>query len=167
VSGDVEIPGVYEFELGTKLKEVVVEKGKASDVLAIQLGGATGRLLPASALDTSLSFETVLGAGAVTVFNRHRDIIDIIQRSAEFLADESCGKCFPCREGTKNISEIMAKFEKGNGKESDIKLLEELSRAMMIASSCGLGQAAPNLVMDGIQNFRAEFQNHIVAPVSI
>jgi NADH:ubiquinone oxidoreductase subunit F (NADH-binding) len=161
VAGDVEKPGVYEVELGTKLKEVVIELGKANDVKAIQIGGATGRLVTSSSLETPLSFETILGAGAITVYNNQRDIIDIIYRTAEFLADESCGKCFPCREGTKNVTEIMHKFEKGEGEESDMKLLQELSRTMSLASSCGLGQAASNVVMDGLQSFRDEFQQRI------
>jgi NADH:ubiquinone oxidoreductase subunit F (NADH-binding) len=167
VAGDVAKPGVYEVELGTKLREVVMDLGQANDVKAIQIGGATGRLVPSSSMETPLSFETILGAGAITVFNTSRDIIDIIYRTAEFLADESCGKCFPCREGTKNIFEIMNKFEKGQGEENDIKLLEELSRTMMLASSCGLGQAASNVVMDGLQHFRGEFQKRMKAAASV
>jgi NADH:ubiquinone oxidoreductase subunit F (NADH-binding) len=167
IAGDVAKPGVYEVELGTKLREVVMDLGQASDVKAIQIGGATGRLVPSSSLETPLSFETILGAGAITVFNNSRDIVDIIFRTAEFLADESCGKCFPCREGTKNILEIMLKFEKGQGEESDIKLLEDLSKTMILASSCGLGQAASNVVMDGLQYFRDEFQKRMKATVSV
>lgn len=163
LSGDVERPGVYELELGSPLRELVVDLGGAKNVKLVQIGGATGRILPASKLDTPLSFETVLGAGAVTVFNETRDVIDILYRTEEFLADESCGKCFPCREGTKNLADILGKFVRNEGRERDLKLLEELSSTMMLASSCGLGQAAPNPVLDSLQYFRGEFDSRIKA----
>ncbi len=163
VAGDVGNPGVYEVELGTKLSEVVTNLAKASDVKAIQLGGATGRIVPVTSMETPLSFETVLGAGAITVYNNKRDMVEMIAYSADFLADESCGKCFPCREGTKNIAHIMKKIEMDQGEEKDIKLLEEISRAMILSSSCGLGQAASNVVVDGLQYFKNDFEKHIKA----
>jgi NADH:ubiquinone oxidoreductase subunit F (NADH-binding) len=167
VAGDVEKPGVYEIELGTPLSEVVIAIGKAENVKAIQIGGATGRLVPASNINTPLSFETVLGAGAITVFNTSRDMVEMIYHSAEFLAEESCGKCFPCREGTKNILAILSRFLKNEGKQSDLSLLDQLARTMMLSSSCGLGQAAPNVVLDGLQYFKEEFLNRIKTPVPV
>jgi len=161
VAGDVSKPGVYEIELGTPLSEVVINLGKATNVKAIQIGGAAGRLVPGSNISTPLSFETVLGAGAITVFNSSRDMVEMITHSAEFLAEESCGKCFPCREGTKNILAILKRFLRNEGKHSDFDLLDKLSRTMMLASSCGLGQAAPNIVLDGLQYFKEEFLNRI------
>lgn len=160
VSGDVERPGVYEMVLGSSLRELVVDIAGARDTKLVQMG-STGRIIPAKNLDTPLSFEGVLGAGAVTVYDQRRDVVDIVYRTEEFLAEESCGKCFPCREGTKNISDIMGKFAKNQGKASDLKLIEELSKTMMLASSCGLGQAAPVPVLDGLQHFRSEFESHI------
>jgi len=160
VAGDVKKPGVYEMVLGSSLKELVVDLGGARDVKLVQMG-STGRIIPAKNLDTPLSFEGVLGAGAVTVYNQTRDIVDIVYRTEEFLAEESCGKCFPCREGTTNIAEIMGRFARHEGQEKDLRLIEELAKAMTLASSCGLGQAAPIPVLDGLLHFRSEFESRI------
>jgi NADH:ubiquinone oxidoreductase subunit F (NADH-binding) len=161
VSGDVGRPGVYELVLGSSLKELVEELARAEKVQAVQVGGATGRIIPGDMLDTPLSFETILGAGAITVFDKSRDMIDIVYRTMEFLAEESCGKCAPCREGTEAMVEILERFSKGEGLEKDITVLEELADTMMLASMCGLGQAAPIPVMDSLQHFRGVYDNRI------
>ncbi|MBI4304451.1 MAG: NADH-quinone oxidoreductase subunit F [Chloroflexi bacterium] len=161
VSGDVERPGVYELVLGSKLKELVVDLAGAKNVKAVQIGGATGKIVPGTMLDTPLSFETILGAGAVLVLDESRDVVDAVYRSVEFLAEESCGKCSPCREGTESLATILERFTRGEGTKNDIALLEELSRAMMYSSLCGLGQAAPIPVMDSLQHFRNEYENRI------
>jgi NADH:ubiquinone oxidoreductase subunit F (NADH-binding) len=161
VSGDVGKPGVYELVLGSSLKELVENLAGAKKVQAVQVGGATGRIIPADMLDTPLSFETILGAGAVTVFNESRDIIDIVYRTLEFLAEESCGKCAPCREGTEAMVEILERFSRGEGLEKDITVLGELADTMMLASMCGLGQAAPIPVMDSLKHFRDAYDNRI------
>jgi len=161
VSGDVGKPGVYELVLGSRLKELVEGLAGAEKVQAVQVGGATGRIIPYSMLDTPLSFETILGAGAVTVFNETRDIVDMVYRTMEFLAEESCGKCAPCREGTEAMVEILGRFSKGEGLEKDITVLEELADTMMLASMCGLGQAAPIPVMDSLKHFRGAYDQRI------
>jgi len=112
-------------------------------------------------IETPLSFETILGAGAITVFNESRDTIDIVYKTLEFLAEESCGKCSPCREGTEALVEIMGRFSRGEGESRDIEVLEQLSQAMMLSSLCGLGQAAPTPVMDSLQYFRDAYENRI------
>jgi len=161
VSGDVEKPGVYELVLGSQLRELVMDLALAKKVKMIQIGGATGRILPYTMIDTPLSFETTLGAGGVTVFDESRDTIDIVYRTMEFLAEESCGKCAPCREGTETMATILERFSRGEGMERDISLLEELSKAMMLSSLCGLGQAAPIPVIDSLQHFRNDYENRI------
>ncbi len=161
VSGDVKKPGVYELALGTRLKELVEDLALAKKVKVVQVGGTTGRIIPYSMIDTPLSFESILGAGAITVFDESRDIIDIVYKTMEFLAEESCGKCAPCREGTEVMVEILERFSRGEGVERDIRVLEELSNAMMLASLCGLGQAAPNPVMDSLQYFRSDYESRI------
>lgn len=161
VSGDVAKPGVYELVLGSQLRELVMDLALAKKVKMIQVGGATGRIIPEAMMDTPLSFETILGAGAITVFDESRDTIDIVYKSLEFLAEESCGKCSPCREGTEVMVETLERFVKGEGVERDIRLLEELSEAMTLSSLCGLGQAAPIPVMDSLQHFRHDYQNRI------
>ncbi len=161
VSGDVKKPGVYELVLGSRLKELVDDLALAKEVKLVQVGGATGRIIPYSMIDTPLSFETILGAGAVTVFDESRDIIDIVYKTIEFLAEECCGKCTPGRQGTEAMAEILWKFSQGEGLERDITVLQELSNTMMLSSLCGLGQAAPNPVTDSLQYFRNAYENRI------
>jgi len=161
VAGDVEKPGVYELALGSGLKELVMDLAQAKKVKMIQVGGATGRIIPYSMIDTPLSYETILGAGAITVLDESRDIVDAVYQTMKFLAEESCGKCAPCREGTEALVEIMKKFTRGEGSERDIRIMEELSNAMMLSAMCGLGQAAPIPVMDSLQYFRNEYENRI------
>lgn len=161
VSGDVDKPGVYELELGSTLRELVEDLAEARNIKAIQVGGATGRIIPFSMINTPLSFETILGAGAITVFDESRDILEIVYKTLEFLAEESCGKCVPCREGTTALVEIMNRILNGGGLRGDIVSLEELSRAMMLSSLCGLGQGAPNPIIDTLQYFRADYESRL------
>lgn len=157
LSGDVGRPGIYELPMGTPLRELVEELAQAKNVKAAQVGGASGKLIPKEKFDTPLAFETVLGAGAIIVFSKDRDIIPIVRRNIEFFVEESCGKCVPCREGTQAISDILRRFSSGQGTEEDLTILNELGIAMTLASLCGLGQAAPNSVLDSLQYFRNEY----------
>jgi NADH:ubiquinone oxidoreductase subunit F (NADH-binding) len=150
-------PGVYELVLGTPLRELVEDLALAPNVKMVQIGGATGRILPHRLMDTPLAFENVLGAGAVTVFDESRDVIDIVYRTMEFLADESCGKCTPCRQGTEVMVETLERFYRGKGSKKDIKALQDLSNTMMLTSLCGLGQAAPFAVLDTLEHFRDDY----------
>ena len=161
VSGDVAKPGVYELILGSKLRELVIDLAEAETVKMVQIGGPMGRIVPSTMLDPSLSFETILGAGGVIVYNESRDTIDIVLRTMEFLNKESCGKCSPCREGTEAMVKILQKFADGRGTPKDTGLLEELSSTMMLASLCGLGQAAPFPVIDSLQYFRHDYESRI------
>ncbi len=161
VSGDVKKPGVYELVLGNPLRELVEGLALAERVKMIQIGGATGRIIPYDMIDTPLSFEAMLGAGGVAVFNDSRDVVDIVHRTMEFLAEESCGKCSPCREGTEVMLEILERLSRGKGESRDLRILPELSEAMMLASLCGLGQAAPNPVMDTLRYFKGAYESQI------
>jgi NADH:ubiquinone oxidoreductase subunit F (NADH-binding) len=161
VSGDVEKPGVYELELGSKLSELVVDLASAKKIKMVQVGGATGRIIPKAMIETPLSYETILGSGAVTVYDESRDVIDVMYRNMEFLAEESCGKCIPCREGTEAMVEILGRLAKGEGLKEDIEVLEDLSNVMMLSSLCGLGQAASVPVLDTLSSFRSEYENRI------
>jgi len=161
VSGDVQKPGVYELVMGSHLRELVEELALAEDIKMIQVGGATGRIIPYGMIDTPLAFETILGAGAIIVFDRSRDVIDIVYRTMEFLTEESCGKCTPCRQGTEVVMEILERFYRGEGLKKDIKDLEDLSSVMVLSSLCGLGQAAPNAVTDSLQYFRDAYESRI------
>ena len=161
VSGDVQRPGVYEVVMGSSLSEVVTELAGATEIKMVQVGGATGGIVPASMIETPLSYETVLGSGAITVFDNTRDVIDFVYRTMEFLSEESCGKCAPCREGTEVMVEILERLAKGEGVHEDIGVLEELSSVMMLSSLCGLGQSAPIPVLDTLKYFRNDYENRI------
>ena len=160
VAGDVERPGVYELPMGTPLRHLLDLAG-AHDVKLVQVGGATGRVLPASRLDTPLAFESILGSGGITVQNSTRDVIDFAYRCVEFLNEESCGLCTPCREGTEVMMEVFTRFARGDAAGEDIATLEQLSQVMMDASLCGLGQAAPIPVIDTLTYFRHEYETRI------
>ncbi len=161
VSGDVERPGVYEMELGCSLREVVIDLAGAKDIRWVQVGGSTGAIVPGEMLDATLSYETVLGSGSVMVFNHSRDVIDFVYRTMEFLNEESCGKCAPCREGTEVMVEILGRLANGEGVAGDLESLEELSKTMKLSSLCGLGQTAPVPVLDTLNYFRKEYENRI------
>jgi NADH:ubiquinone oxidoreductase subunit F (NADH-binding) len=160
VSGDVERPGVYELVLGSRLRELMDLSG-AGNVKLVQVGGATGGIVPYSMVSTPLSYETVLGSGAITVLDQSRDVIDFVYRTVEFLSEESCGKCAPCREGTEVMMEIFGRLAKGEGVEKDMEVLEELSNVMMASSLCGLGQSAPVPVLDTLKYFRNEYETRV------
>lgn len=161
VSGDVERPGVYELEMGSSLKELVLDLAGARDVKMVQVGGATGRILPSTKLDIPLAFEEILGSGAVMVFDESRDVIEAIYRTMEFLEEECCGKCALGREGTEVMVEILGRLSKGEGTWEDVGKLEDLSQVMMLSSLCGLGQGAPVPVLDSLKYFGKEYENRI------
>jgi NADH:ubiquinone oxidoreductase subunit F (NADH-binding) len=161
VSGDVDRPGVYEVLMGTRLGELVRDLAGARDIKAVQVGGASGRILPETLLDTPLCFEQVLGSGAVMVFNQSRGIIELVRQNMEFFNDESCGKCTPCREGTEVMMEIFDRLTRGEGRTGDISALEDLSSAMRLAPFCGLGQSVSIPVLDSLKYFKAEYDHRL------
>jgi NADH-quinone oxidoreductase subunit F len=161
VSGDVARAGVYELMMGSQLKELVVELGGAENIKMVQVGGAGGRIVPAQMIDMPLCYETILGSGGITVFDESRCVIDIVHRDLEFFADESCGKCTPCREGTEAMVEILGRLSRGDGVERDVEFLEVLSQVMMSSSLCGLGQGAAVPVQDSLRYFRHEYKDRI------
>ena len=163
VSGDITNPGVYEMVLGSPLRELVEELAGAKDTKLVQIGGATGRIIPYQMIDTALAFENYLGAGAITVYNSSRDVLDIVFRTLEFLVEESCGKCTPCRQGTQVMVETLERFCKGEGQRRDIGNLGILADAMAQSSLCGLGQAAPFAVVDTLKYFGEEYEDKIHA----
>ena len=161
VSGDVSKPGVYELEMGSCLRELVVDLAGAYDIKAVQVGGSTGSIIPGHMIDIPLSHETCLGSGAVVVFNSKRDIIDVVHNNMHFLNEESCGKCTPCREGTEVMMEILDRLRRIEGVEGDVNALEDLAQTMALTSLCGLGQAAAVPVLDSLKYFREEYVDRI------
>ncbi len=161
VSGDVENPGVYELVLGSPLEELVCKLAGARNVKMVQVGGVTGGIIPYAMISTPLAYESVLGSGAVMVFDESRDVLSFVYRTMEFLAEESCGKCTPCREGTEAMLQIFSRLAGGDGSQEDIQALEDLSVTMTLSSLCGLGQAASIPVLDTLKYFRNEYEARI------
>ncbi len=137
------------------------------ELKAIQTGGPSGGCLPAKYLDTPIDYESlakagsIMGSGGMIVIDETACMVDIAKFFLEFTQDESCGKCTPCREGTKRMFEILTRITEGKGKPGDIEKLERLGNMTKKASLCGLGQSAPNPVLSTILNFREEYEEHI------
>ena len=161
ISGDVGRAGVCEYEMGSRLDELVVGWAESRDIKMVQVGGATGAVVPAAKLATPLAYETVLGSGAIMVLGRQRDTLDFVAQTVEFLAEESCGKCTPCREGTEVLLEILERLAAGDGHPGDLRTLERLASVMALSSLCGLGQAAAVPVMDTLKHFRGDYEARV------
>ncbi len=171
LSGKVKNTGLVEIPMGMPLREIVygigggIEGDKA--LKAIQVGGPSGGLIPASMIDMGLDYEnlskvgSIIGSGGMVVFDEEDCIVSVTRFFIEFLQKESCGKCTPCRIGTKRMLEILTKITEGKGEDSDLKTLERLSSVMASASLCGLGRTAPNPVITGLNHFIDEYLSHI------
>jgi NADH-quinone oxidoreductase subunit F len=167
LSGDVNKPGLYEVPFGVTLRHVIenLAGGMRSEhpLQAILIGGAAGAMADPSQLDVSLSFEALrkeglpLGSGVITVFDETRDLRDVLLRLANFFAEESCGKCFPCQLGTQRQLEIMKRIAKRNVKNSDINDLEDIIVTMTDSSLCGLGQTAGSAIGSVIKKWPSLF----------
>ena len=171
LAGDVVRTGLIEVPLGITLGEVVFEiAGGIKDgkkFKAIQTGGPMGGCIPEHLLETPMDYESlgavgsIMGSGGLVVMDEGTCMVDIARFFIEFTQDESCGKCVPCRIGTRRILEILERICAGEGEEGDIERLESLSRYIVAGSLCGLGQGAPNPVLTTIKHFRDEYEAHI------
>jgi len=169
--GAVRYPGLVEVEMGATFREIIFDIGGGirggRALKAIQIGGPSGGVLPASALDMKVDFDTLweagslMGAGGVIVADDTMCMVDLARCIIDFQIDESCGKCAPCREGLCHLGGILRRITEGEGMEGDLELIEEISPTMKIASLCGLGQAAPDLLLSTIKYFREEYEEHI------
>jgi NADH-quinone oxidoreductase subunit F len=171
LTGDVNNVGLVEVPMGTKLGTIVYDIGggipKGKKFKAAQLGGPSGGCIPIQHLDASVDYEKVaelgaiMGSGGLIVMNEDNCAVDMARFFMDFCQDESCGKCTPCREGTKRMLEILTNITQGKGKEGDIELLEQMAAVIKDAALCGLGQTAPNPVLSTIRYFRHEYEEHI------
>jgi [NiFe] hydrogenase diaphorase moiety large subunit len=156
VSGDCERPGLYEYPLGTPVAQILADCG-ARDAQAVQVGGPSGRCLPASAFGSAIAFEDVPSAGAFMVFDQSRDLFEVARHFARFFAHESCGLCTPCRVGTELVVRRLDKLahERGAGRGSafDIERLHELDTLLHSGTHCGLGASACNPLRDTLVHF--------------
>ncbi|MHB8157043.1 MAG: NADH-ubiquinone oxidoreductase-F iron-sulfur binding region domain-containing protein [Desulfocucumaceae bacterium] len=172
LAGKIVNTGLIEVPMGTTLRQVIFEIGggvpNGKKFKAVQTGGPSGGCLPAEYIDSPIDYESLkavgsmMGSGGLIVLDEDDCMVDIAKFYLQFSQDESCGKCTPCRVGTKRILEILERITEGKGKMEDLYELEELSREVMDASLCGLGQTAPNPVLSTIKFFRNEYEAHIV-----
>ena len=168
--GKVRRTGLIEVPLGTTLRKVIFEigGGLVKEFKAVQTGGPSGGCLSQEFLDTPIDYEnlaaagSIMGSGGLIVIDRDTCIVDTAKYYLSFTQAESCGKCVPCRVGTRHLVNILTKICKGQGELSDIGKLETLSKAIKGSALCGLGQTAPNPVLSSLKYFREEFLAHIV-----
>ena len=171
LAGKVRNTGLVEVPMGTTLREIIYDIGGGlpndKELKAVQTGGPSGGCLPVKYIDTPVDYESlakagsIMGSGGMIVIDEDSCMVDIAKFFLEFTQDESCGKCTPCREGTKRMYEILTRITEGNGQPGDIEKLERLGNMTKKASLCGLGQSAPNPVLSTILNFREEYEEHI------
>ena len=160
ISGDCTRPGVYEFEFGVTLREVLAEVG-ADEAQAVQVGGPSGQLVGPNAYDRTICYDDLATCGALMVFGPERDLLQVVRDFMHFFIEESCGYCTPCRVGNTLLKERVDRIIDGRGVEEDLTYLEELARVIKTASRCGLGQTSPNPVLSSLENFRALYQERV------
>jgi len=156
ISGDCANPGIYEFPFGTPIADIVEECG-ASDVQALQIGGAAGVTLAPDEFHRKIAFEDVPTAGAFMVFDSSRDMFEVASNFVHFFEHESCGFCTPCRIGTAILCNYIDKLRHGHGSPIDLAEIEHLNHLLQATSHCGLGQAAANPILDGLRKFRPAY----------
>ncbi|MBE7055008.1 MAG: NADH-quinone oxidoreductase subunit NuoF [Ruminococcaceae bacterium] len=172
LGGKINNTGLVEIPMGTTLREIVEEIGggvpNGKKFKAAQTGGPSGGCIPASLIDTPIDYDSLIsigsmmGSGGLIVMDEDNCMVDIAKFFLEFTVDESCGKCTPCRIGTKRLLEILDRITKGNGTLEDLDRLELLCYSIKNASLCGLGQTAPNPVLSTLRYFRDEYVAHVV-----
>ena len=172
LGGKIKHTGLLEIPMGTTLREVVEEIGggvpNGKKFKAAQMGGPSGGCVPAEHYDVPLDYDNLIaigamvGSGGLIVMDEDSCMVDIAKFFLEFTVDESCGKCTPCRIGTRRLLEILEKITSGNGTMEDLDKLEELCYYIKDNSLCGLGQTAPNPILSTLRYFRDEYIAHVV-----
>ena len=155
VSGDCAAPGVYEFPLGVTVRELLEAVG-GTDAKAVQVGGASGRCVPAKEFDRKIAFEDVSTGGSIIVFGPGRDMLDVAANFLEFFVDESCGQCTPCRDGNVKLLEGVEMLKQGRCSTRYLKELCSLGQTMQLAGKCGLGQSSANAFLSIVEHFSDE-----------
>ena len=171
LTGNVVNTGLIEVPMGTTLREVVYDIGggikNGKKFKAVQIGGPSGGCLTEEHLDLPMDFDSlkkvgaIIGSGGLVVMDEDSCMVNIAQFFMNFICEESCGKCTPCREGTTRMNEILTRITHGNGRMSDIDELKSLAKMIQVSSLCGLGKTAPNPVLSTLQNFEEEYIEHI------
>ncbi len=172
LGGKIHNTGLVEVPMGTTLREIVEEIGggvpNGKKFKAAQTGGPSGGCIPASLIDTEIDYDnliaigSMMGSGGLIVMDEDNCMVDIAKFFLEFTVDESCGKCTPCRVGTKRLYEMLDKITQGRGTLADLDKMEELCHYIKENALCGLGQTAPNPVLSTLRYFRDEYEAHVV-----
>ena len=173
--GRIQNTGLIEVPMGITLREIIYDIGggvpEDREFKAVQTGGPSGGCIPASLLDLPVDYDSLveagsmMGSGGMIVMDDRTCMVDIARYFLDFLKEESCGKCTPCREGIKRMLEILTNITQGKGKEGEIELLSRLAWTVQKTSLCGLGKSAPNPVLSTLRYFRNEYKAHIVDKV--
>jgi len=180
LSGKVTNTGLVEIPMGTTIRQIVMDIGGGvpgeHEFKAVQIGGPSGGCIPTSHLDTPVDYESlkqvgaIMGSGGLVVMDEKTCMVDLAKFFMDFIQRESCGKCIPCREGTRRMLEILQRITRGRRNEKDIEALERfqgvvylerLGQVIKDTSLCGLGQTAPNPVLSTLRWFREEYEEHI------
>lgn len=171
LGGKIKNTGLVEIPMGVSLKDIIFDIGggipNGKEFKAIQTGGPSGGCIPKENLDTPVDFESlgklgsIMGSGGMVVMDEDNCMVDIARFFLDFTVEESCGKCVPCREGTKRMLEILERITEGEGTSEDIDRLESLSQTITDASLCGLGKTAANPVVSTLKYFRDEYEAHV------
>ncbi|MDD5730051.1 MAG: NADH-quinone oxidoreductase subunit NuoF [Candidatus Omnitrophica bacterium] len=171
LAGKIKNTGLVEVPMGTTLRQIIYDIGGGipdnKKFKAVQTGGPSGGCIPESFLDTKIDYDSLLSAGSIMgsggmiVIDEDSCMVNIAKFFLEFTQNESCGKCAPCREGTKRMLELLTKITEGKGTMEDIQKLERLGNVIKKASLCGLGQSAPNPVLSTLRHFREEYEEHV------
>ena len=171
LTGKVNNTGLCEVPMGITLREIVFDIGGGirggKKYKAVQIGGPSGGCMPESLLDLPVDFDSLtaagamMGSGGLVAMDEETCMVDLARYFLAFTQNESCGKCTPCREGTKRMLEILERITEGKGEEGDIALLEKAAKTIKDSSLCGLGQTAPNPVLTTLRYFRDEYEAHI------
>ena len=171
LGGKINNTGLVEVEMGTPLRSIIYDIGggipNGKKFKAVQTGGPSGGCLPTELLDTPVDYDnliaagSMMGSGGMIVMDEDNCMVDIARFFLDFTVDESCGKCAPCRIGTRRMLEILERIVEGKGEEGDIEKLENLANTIKATALCGLGQTAPNPVLSTLKFFRHEYEAHI------
>ena len=171
LGGKINNTGLVEVPMGIPLRTIIEDIGggcpNGKKFKAVQTGGPSGGCIPAELLDTPVEYDTLtaigamMGSGGMIVMDEDNCMVDIARFFLDFTVDESCGKCTPCRIGTRRMLEILERITQGKGEEGDIEKLQELAESIKNSALCGLGQTAPNPVLSTIKYFRDEYEAHI------
>jgi [NiFe] hydrogenase diaphorase moiety large subunit len=160
ISGDCERPGIYEYPFGVSIQDILKDC-VAKDTQAVQIAGAAGFTIPTAEFDRRIAFEDVSTGGSFMVFNRDRDMLDMVKNFAHFFVHESCGFCTPCRVGASLMKDLVDKVHSGHAGQYDLDEMREIGLLMRSSSHCGLGTTAPNPVLDTLDKFPQIYEKHL------